>query len=474
MIKGARVLVSSLLAFLLCLSARAGGPPTSDVLVQRVGDLRHDDLPEMLKLGIIRVLVSPTRTDFFVDRGQPMGFSHDLLTAYRDYLNKSLGKNGRKLTIIFVPVAFDDLIPSLLDGKGDVIASNLTVTPERATKVAFSDPYITDVSEVVVSGPSSPEIDSLDGLSGRELLLVEGSSYAVHARQLSDELVRRGRKPIRIHTPERPLENDDILELVAAGSVSFTACDRHVAELWAKVLPNLNVHSDLALASGNNIAFAVRPESRELLASLNRFVADHKKGTLLGNMLFKRYFVDPRWCRESLQPPTNDRLGQLASDFKQYAAKYEFDWLLMAAQGFQESRLDQNKRSGVGAIGVMQVLPSTARQMECGDISVASNNIHAGIKYMAWLRENYFSDPDLKPGPRVDFTLAAYNAGPGRIRQLREKARAEGLNPDIWFDNVEQIAMQEIGIETVRYVRNINKYYVAYSSILALQEERGK
>ena len=240
------------------------------------------------------------------------------------------------------------------------------------------------------------------------------------------------------------------------------------------MLPNLNVHSDLALASGNNIAFAVRPESRELLASLNRFVADHKKGTLLGNMLFKRYFVDPRWCRESLQPPTNDRLGQLASDFKQYAAKYEFDWLLMAAQGFQESRLDQNKRSGVGAIGVMQVLPSTARQMECGDISVASNNIHAGIKYMAWLRENYFSDPDLKPGPRVDFTLAAYNAGPGRIRQLREKARAEGLNPDIWFDNVEQIAMQEIGIETVRYVRNINKYYVAYSSILALQEERGK
>lgn len=472
MANGPRLLLLFLLCLLFCSGPRAEEPPSSDILIQRVGSLRHDDLPDMIKLGVIRVLVSPTRTDFFVDRGQPMGFSHDLLTAYRDYLTKSGAKQDRKLTIVFVPVAFDDLIPSLLAGKGDLIASNLTVTPDRAKKVAFSDPYITDVSEVLVSGPASPPIHEIADLAGRELLLVEGSSYAIHAKELSDQLVQRRKKPIRIHYPERPLEIDDILEMVAAGSAPFTVCDRHVADLWAKVLPGLKVHDDLALATGNSIAFAVRPDSVQLRESLNKFVADHKQGTLLGNILFKRYFVDPRWCKESLRPADNDRLGKLAADFKQFAARYEFDWLLMAAQGFQESKLDQNRRSNVGAVGVMQVLPSTARQMDVGDIAIASNNIHAGIKYMAWLRENYFSDPDLAPGPRVDFTLAAYNAGPGRIRQLREKARAEGLNPNVWFDNVEQIAMQEIGIETVRYVRNINKYYVAYASLLALQEER--
>lgn len=474
MANGSRLLFSLFLLLAALCAPLARAQPQSDILVQRVGALRHSDLPEMLEIGIIRVLVSPTRTDFFLDRGQPKGFAHDLLTAYRDNLVKSLGKHDRKLTIVFVPVPFDQLIPALLAGKGDVIASNFTITPERAKLVAFSDPYITDVTEVIVSGPGSPKIDSLDGLSGRELLLVDGSSYFAHAKSLSEQLVKDGKKPIRVRTPERPLETEDILELVSAGSIPFTACDRHIATLWAKVLPDLIVHDDLYLSQGNQIAFAVRPESKKLLESLNHFVADHKKGTLLGNILFKRYFVDTQWCKDALKPADRDRIGRLASDFKEYAAKYDFDWMLMAAQGYQESQLDQEKRSSVGAIGVMQVLPSTGKQMDCGNIALASNNIHAGIKYMAWLRENFFNDADLKPGPRVDFTLAAYNAGPGRIRQLREKAKAEGLDPNLWFDNVEQIAMQEIGLETVRYVRNINKYYVAYASMLTMREEREK
>lgn len=461
-------------AMLLLLTPIARAQTESDILVQRVGDLRHDDLSDMLKLGVIRVLVSPTRTDFFVDQGQCLGFTHDLMTAYRDDLVKGLDDHDRKLTLVFVPVAFDDLIPALLEGKGDIIASNFTITPQRAEKVAFSDPYISDVHEVVVSGPRSPEISSIDDLAGQELLLVEGSSYEAHAQALSARLVKEGKKAIRIHTPERPLETEDILELVSAGSIPFTACDRHIADLWAKVLPSLAVHEDILLSSGNNIAFAVRPDSPQLLESLNRFVADHKKGTLLGNILFKRYFVNTKWCKDALRPVDRARIERLTADFKRFAAKYDFDWLLMAAQGYQESQLNQEKRSGAGAIGIMQLLPSTGKQMDCGNIEIAANNIHAGIKYMFWLRENYFSDGDLAPGPRVDFTLAAYNAGPGRIRQLREKARAAGLNPNLWFDNVEQLAMQETGIETVRYVRNINKYYVAYSSMLALREEQDK
>ncbi len=465
-------LIAALALGFFLFPSRADPPP--DALIQRVQSLRQSDLPEMLDLGIIRVLVSPSRTGFFLNAGQPRGFSYDLASEFRDYLDAHTPKRDRKLTLIFVPVPFDELIPALLSGKGDVIASNFTVTPDRAKQVAFSDPYISNVDEVVVSGPESHSLNSLAGLAGQPLLLVDGSSYVTHAQALSDQLKKSGKKPIKIHVPERPLEAEDILELVAAGSVPYTACDKHIADLWAKVLPELKVHDDLVLSGGNNIAFAVRPKSKELLAKLNDFVADHKKGTLLGNILYKRYYTDTKWCKDPLKPADRARIERMTRYFKTYAPKYDFDWLLMAAQGYQESQLDQNKRSPVGAIGVMQILPRTGQEMNVGPIDVEENNIHAGIKYMAWLRENYFADSDLRPGPKADFTLAAYNAGPGRIRQLREKAKSQGLDPNIWFDNVEQIAMEEIGPETVRYVRNINKYYVAYSMMLTVQEERTK
>jgi membrane-bound lytic murein transglycosylase MltF len=148
--------------------------------------------------------------------------------------------------------------------------------------------------------------------------------------------------------------------------------------------------------------------------------------------------------------------------FRKYGAQYNMDWMMMAAQGYQESRLDQNARSQVGAIGVMQVMPATGQELKVGDIRQIEPNIHAGILFVRTVVDRYYAGEPMDDVNKVLFAFAAYNAGPGRIRQLRREASDRGLDPNVWFNNVERIASERIGRETVTYVANIYKYYVSY------------
>src|SRR5262249_7144039 len=146
--------------------------------------------------------------------------------------------------------------------------------------------------------------------------------------------------------------------------------------------------------------------------------------------------------------------------FKKYSTKYDVDFMLMAAQGYQESGLDQSKRSRVGAIGIMQVMPATARDKSVNipDIERLESNIHAGIKYTRWVVDNFYNEPGISPRDRLFFAFASYNAGPGKVASLRREAKAQGLDPNKWFNNVELVAAKRIGRETVTYVSNIYKY----------------
>jgi membrane-bound lytic murein transglycosylase MltF len=157
-----------------------------------------------------------------------------------------------------------------------------------------------------------------------------------------------------------------------------------------------------------------------------------------------------------------DRFRSLVAAFRKYGSRYNMDWMLMAAQGYQESRLDQNARSRVGAIGVMQVMPATGKELAVGDIRQIDANIHAGVKYIRFMIDRYFAAEPMTELDKGLFAFAAYNAGPGRVRSLRQEAATRGLDPDVWFNNVERIAAERIGRETVTYVSNIYKYYVAY------------
>jgi membrane-bound lytic murein transglycosylase MltF len=274
------------------------------------------------------------------------------------------------------------------------------------------------------------------------------------------------------------LEQHDLMEMVNAGILELTVADDHIAEIWSGVLPDIVLRRDLEVASGGSIAWAVRQGSPKLRESLNTFLSEHKKGTLTGNILFKRYYRDTKWINNPVAAAELKKFQQLLPIFRKYGESFGIDWLMLAAQGYQESGLDQSKKSRSDAIGVMQIKPSTAGDKSVGipDIYSVDNNIHAGTKYLAYIRDSYFGSPEIDRMNQLHFSLAGYNAGPNRVVQLRKKAESMGLNPNIWFFNVERAALAAGTTEPVQYVANIHKYYVAYKlsldTILRREAER--
>jgi len=238
----------------------------------------------------------------------------------------------------------------------------------------------------------------------------------------------------------------------------------------------LKVREDIVFRSGGRVGVAIRPDSPKLLAELNEFMKSYRQGTLHGNMLINRYFRDFDWADNALGAEDFQRFIDVAHIFEKYGEQYGVDYLMVVAQGYQESGLNQGAKSGAGAIGIMQLLPTTAADKNVGipDISDAESNIHAGIKYLDFIRQRYFNSPDIDRFNQTMFAFAAYNAGPARIAKLRSKAEKQGYDPNIWFDNVELIAAKEIGRETVQYVANILKYYVGYRLSVEQQVKRGE
>jgi membrane-bound lytic murein transglycosylase MltF len=454
-------------------STRASAPADASfwtdepALVLRTTEPAYDDWDSILERRQLRVLVTRSRTGFFVAEGRARGFELEMYREFEKAVNADLGRDsGPPFTIAFIPVEHERLLPALLEGHGDVAADFLTVTPEREAQVAFSDPYLTDVSEVVVHHQDTAPLRSLEDLAGKPIRVASGTSYETTLARWNRDLVSRGLAPMEVSSPGRALAQEDYLELVSAGIYDYTICDRHAAELWAEVLDGLVVRDDLALRTGGRIAWAVRKGNPVLKEQLDAFARENHKGTLIGNVLFHRYFDQTRWITHPLEDVGEEMLGRLRAPLEKYSAEYGFDWRLMAAQAYQESGLDPAARSRSGAIGLMQLLPATAKDMGFDDVTGVDANLHAGIKYMAWLRDHYFSDPGVPAPARVDFALAAYNAGVGRVRRWRSEAPDHGLDPNRWYGHVEKLALADVGLQPVHYVANIEKYFLAFTLLL--------
>ena len=439
-------------------------PAASAAALNRIEAAFTGDLPQIIERRQLRVLVSYSLTNYFQDMGSEHGFEYELLSKYDEDLNKGRPLS-KKVFVVFIPVPLEKLLDELRAGHGDVAAGGLTVTRQRQELVAFTTPYIPDVREIVVSGPGAPPINTMDDLSGRKVWVRAGSSYADHLGSLSTRLTASGASSIEVVEAPDSLTTEDILEMVNTGIFKLSVADQHIASAWAGIMSNLQVHENLVVHSGGSIAWAVRKNNPDLRASLDAFIAKSKKGTLLGNIFFNRYFKDSKWIANPVGEEYWNRLEELREVFQKYGKMYGFDWLALAAVGFQESRLDQSRRSKAGAVGIMQMKPSTAadKNVAVVPIDTIDKNVHAGAKYLAFLRDRYFSDPEIPDRVRFDFTLAAYNAGPSRIAGLRREAEQKGYDPNLWFSNVETIAAARVGSETVRYVANINKYYMAYT-----------
>ena len=430
------------------------------------------DLDEMVKRRLVRIGVTFSRTLYFVDKGVQRGGIYEYGKLMEDELNKRRKTGNLKVVFWIVPLSRDQLVPALVDGKVDVVMAGLTDTPELRKLVDFTKPTRKNVDEVVVTGPGAPAIASDDDLSGQDVYVRKSSAYYGSLLALNERLRAAGKPPVSIQEAPENLEDDDLLEMANAGLLKTTVVDDYLADFWKNVFPNLTVHDDVAVRTGGNLAVAFRKNSPQVAAGLNAIIDKYGLGTAFGNMMEKRYLQSTQFVKDATSEAERAKFLAIVDLFKKYGDQYGVDYLLMAAQGYQESGLNQSVKSRVGAVGVMQVMPATGKDLDVGDIRQVDANIHAGVKYMRWMLDHYYKDEPMDNLNKALFTFASYNAGPGRIRQLRSEAEKRGLNPNVWFGNVEQVASERIGRETVTYVSNIYKYYIAYRLVVEEKARR--
>ncbi|MGE5849018.1 MAG: transglycosylase SLT domain-containing protein [Candidatus Methylomirabilota bacterium] len=432
------------------------------------------DLDGMIKRRQIRILVPYSKTYYFVDRGTQRGLVYDVGRLFEEDLNKKLKAKHVRVHVLFVPVARDEIILALREGRGDVAMANLTITPERQKQVDFSDPTVRDVSEIVVTGPGADPVNTVQELSGKEVYVRRSSSFYESLQKLNAEIAKAGKAAVKVRLAPENLEMEDILEMVNAGLVKVTIADEHIAKFWKQIFTKLVLHPDAAIRTGGDIGWMLRKDSPQLKAELNAFLARYPEGSARRNQLLQKYLKSTKYAKEATSKEEIAKFERTIEFFRRYGDRYDLDYLLVMAQGYQESQLNQEAKSPVGAIGVMQVMPATGKDMAVGDITQIEPNIHAGVKYMRFMMNQFYENEPMDRVNKGLFTFASYNAGPGRLQQLRKLAAKRGLDPNVWFNNVELIAAEKIGRETVTYVANIYKYYLAYRLVTEEREERDK
>ena len=451
--------------------------PLTDKVATRKGDL-----DEILSERSLRVLVVNDNANFYLHEGRQDGLYVGLMHEFERRLNQRYYPGQKlKLNLVFLPVRHDQVLPMLNAGKGDLVLANLSPTAERRQLVDFSIPDMTGLQEWLVSSDRTAPIQKLTDLSGKHVWVRKSSSYYESLQTLNDMLVSLHLEPVHIEQADELLQDGDLLQMVDAGEIPFTLVDSHHAKLWSRVFSRLRFHEQIPLRTQGETAWAFRKDSPRLAAEVNDFLRDYRHGTRKGDPIYRRYLqLAPGFAKRFLRDSSEqmgwsvDRYQRYAPLFQRYAERYQLDWMMLLAQAYQESTLNQGARSRQGALGVMQVLPSTAREpyINVRNISSLENNVHAGTKYMRYMMDNYFDDAELDDKNRVLFTLAAYNAGPNRIAQYRKEAARRGLDGNVWFGNVERVAASKVGAETVQYVKNVSSRYIAYRRSYELNQQR--
>jgi membrane-bound lytic murein transglycosylase MltF len=423
------------------------------------------DFDQMLERRVIRVLVPYSRSLYFNDKGHERGITADTVRDFERWINKKYAKTlgKRSLTIVIIPTTRNKLLPDVAKGMGDIAAANLTVTEDRLKVVDFASPAdYPATKELVVTGPKSPTIAITDDLSGKTVHVRKASSYYESLEVLNGRFQKDGKPKVTMALVPDALEDEDMMEMLSAGLLEVIIVDDWKAKMWAQILPKIKVNERIAVREGGKIGWAIRKGSSKLEDEILGFYRGYLKKEGVAAYRLKQYMSRIKQIKDPTATAEWKRFEETVALFEKYGQKYNFDPLMLAAQGYQESQLDQNKKSRVGAIGVMQVMPATGSALKVGDIRVIEPNIHAGAKYMDQLMTRYFSDANFTENNRTLFAFASYNCGPGNVSKMRKEAAKRGLDPDMWFNNVEIVTAQKIGMETTTYVRNIYKYYVAY------------
>ncbi|TKF96419.1 transporter substrate-binding domain-containing protein [Vibrio lentus] len=428
------------------------------------------DFDALQKKGVVRVLVSGDVGFYHIENGKPKG----ILAEQIHYFQQALKVRDPLLRVQVIPVERSELLSALNQGRGDIAVANLTVTKEREQLVDFSIPIRSDIDELLVTNHSTPLITDITQLQGKEVWLKQTSSYISSVHTVNKQLEQNGMVPIYIHLLSNNIQDLELLDLIKRGKITATIVDSHKLELWGNLEQDIRIHRDLAFRHNADIAWAIRKNNPQLKAQIDQYLQDSKQGTLLGNVIDNRYLESISWMNRASNALQNEEREKLEELFVAYGEKYEINWLILLAMAFQESGLDNTKISHRGAVGIMQVMPKTARDwyVDIDDVYDLESNIHAGSKYLRFIYDRYFDLPELSDIDKIHFSLAAYNAGPAKIRRMRVLAAKQGFNPNKWFNHVEVIARKNISQEPVKYVANINRYFTIYQRLDEFQDIR--
>jgi len=423
------------------------------------------DLDDMAKRRVVRVLVPYRRPEFFYMDGRPAGILQEAFQELETVLNAKYQTTwANRILVALLPTPMDRLRERMSGGYGDIAAASISITEAHLAVMDFTIPTMTGLKIIAVTGPGAPELKSLEDLSGREVWVMPQTRLKKDLEDLNARLKPQGKAKAKMREADSLLEPGDVLELVNAGVYPIALMQSQTADFWAQVFDKITPRKDLALAEDVQLGWAIQKGTPQLKAFLDDFIKTHGAGTAFGNTVLRRYLKEAKYVRNATEESEMQKFRATAPYFKKYAEQYQLDYLLMAAQGYQESRLDQNVRSPVGAVGIMQVMPATAASspVNIPNIETEENNIHAGARLMHYLIQDHFNEPGLDLQNRMLFAVAAYNCGPGNVKRCRDRAKTMGYDPNKWFNNVEVAAAKIIGRETTQYVANIYKYYVCY------------
>lgn len=434
--------------------ARVMGPPAW----QSADTVR--DLADIRRSGVLRVLVNQSRNSSGEVKGEAIGVEYVRLRAFEQYLNR--GSKGPPITLKIIPKAKDQLLGALQRGEGDLVAPGEILAQGAMRRISRSRAVIDQVPMVLVSRQGGPRYSSFEQLSGRSVALSAGSAAGSALDTLNRTLMQAGRAPIVVEWVDPTLAVEDVLELVQAGVYPATVVEQPIAERWAKVLPKLRIEPQLRLGNPADMYWFVQKDAGMLRASIDRFLHTYNAPDNQ-DAAFVRVYRRLYRVQYPLDRVGRQRLEKVRPTLQRHAQNQGLDWLNLAALAFKESTLNPSARGASGATGLMQVTPATARSMGVQDIGQLDNNVLASAKYLASIREAFFSSSRLNERERMAFVLAAYNLGPQRVQALRAEARRRGLNPDQWFFQVERVAMATMGMGVVSYVNAVNKYYLAYT-----------
>ena len=435
---------------------------------------RHGDLPEMQRRGVLRVITRNNAATFFLWRGEQMGFEFELLREFAK-------RRDLHVEVVIAP-EHASLFEMLEQGAGDVAAASLPIdVPPRTPDVVMTRPF-NYVYDHLVARHDDDSILGFEDFNARTVTVRRSST---HWRTL--ERLRDAGLKVDIAPAPEDAETEALIAAVGEGHIDLTVAASHVLDI--ELGHRSDVRKAFTLRGPVPLGWAVRRDNPELLAALNEFLDKEYRG-LFFNVVYQKYFENPvrmrRHREDRVDHEQADGLSPWDEMVKREVETYGFDWPLIVAQMYQESRFNPKARSHAGAIGLMQLLPRTAREFGVRRLRDPEQSIRAGVAYLAWLHSRF--EPDLTVKDRIWFALAAYNAGYGHVTDARRLASEElGLDPNRWFDNVEE-AMRLLskrayyrntvhgyvrGYEVVNYVREIRERYRSYLQTTGVRDKSG-